>query len=116
MANRTERETELAAALDHCIWRAVAEIIRLWDATEGACRSLGVADTGGDVVEVVQALRTTLAGESTWLSATPGLSGPEKDDELDHLAFLVDFLYEALGPANDDVMTMAEEAWEESLK
>lgn len=30
------------------------------------------------------------------------------------LEFIVDYLYEALGPANDDIMDMANEAWEAS--
>lgn len=32
-------------------------------------------------------------------------------NEVEYLGFIVDFLYHALGPANDDVMEMADEAW-----
>lgn len=39
----------------------------------------------------------------------------EAQHELHHCRFIIDYLYEALGPANDDVLAMAEEAWEESF-
>ena len=38
-------------------------------------------------------------------------AGETPEQEVAHLRFLVDYLYEALGPANDDIMEMAEEAW-----
>jgi hypothetical protein len=36
-----------------------------------------------------------------------------QNSDAERLGFLVDYLYEALGPANDDIMDMAEKAWEE---
>lgn len=36
---------------------------------------------------------------------------PKVELEIEHLNFLVDYLYEALGPANDDIMDMAEGEW-----
>lgn len=35
---------------------------------------------------------------------------------LDEAWFKVDFLYDALGPAADDILEMADEAWQESRK
>jgi hypothetical protein len=33
-------------------------------------------------------------------------------DRVEYLDFLLDYLYEALGPANDDILNMAEEEWQ----
>lgn len=32
--------------------------------------------------------------------------------ENEHSSFMIDYMYDALGPANDDIMEMAEEAWD----
>ena len=36
----------------------------------------------------------------------------EAYNRIGYLEFMLDYLYEALGPSNDDVMEMAQEMWE----
>jgi len=37
----------------------------------------------------------------------------EAAHEIERLSFFLDFLYDSLGPADDEIMTMAQEAWEQ---
>lgn len=51
----------------------------------------------------------TWCGEGSYWIPTPIL------EELDKLRFINNFLYEALGPANDEIYDMAVDGWNETL-
>lgn len=55
----------------------------------------------------VKELRESIHSRGRAVRALPDLL-----DEVERLQFINDYFYEALGPANDEVAMMADEAWD----